>query len=240
MKKFISIFFILTIHIFASTIVRVGAYPFPPYLSFIKDVPQGKTVDLINALNQIQNKYKFQLTITSPNRRYIDFGDKFDLMFYEDLSWNWKGKNLESSDITLSDEEVFISLTKFYKTNDFVKDIKTKKILLIRGFHYAFANYNDSDEYLNKNFNVVFSTSPQNILEFLFNERAQIAIITKSFLLEFLNSNPKMKDSILISPIPDQVYKLSMLRSPNSPITIEDLNQLLQKIKSSDKFKHLL
>lgn len=240
MKKLMIVFLFINLYIFSSINVRVGAYQFPPYLNFSKTNSSGKTLELIDALNKIQKKYNFQLVVTSPSRRYIDFGNKFDLMFYEDLSWGWNEINLETSDISLKDEEVFISTTNYYKDTNFIKDIKTKKILLIKGFHYSFAAYNASEDYLNKNFNVVFSTSPQNTLDFLFNGRAQIAIITKSFLTDYLIKNPSKKTSILINDTPDQIYNLTMLISQNSPISKEEFDNLLKKLKTSEKYKHLL
>ena len=240
MKKILIIFLLTNIGVFSAINIKVGAYPFPPYLNVSDKTPSGKTVELIGALNRIQNKYNFQLVVTAPSRRFSDFGKKFDLMFYEDLGWGWKNTNLDSAGITLRDEEVFISLTSYYKDTNFVKDIKTKKILLIKGFHYAFANYNSSEDFLNKNFNVVFSTSPQNTIDFLFSGRAQIAIITKSFLMEYLKKNPSIADKILINETPDQVYKLTMIRNLDALISIDELNTLLKKVKDSKESRYLL
>lgn len=240
MKKFLSFFLLLNIYILAATTVKVGAYPFPPYLNIDNSKLSGKTFDLIDVLNRIQKKYKFELVVTSPGRRYMDLGTKFDLMFYEDLNWGWEGKDIENAELSLKDEEVFISLTDYYENTDFVKDIKTKKILLIRGFHYAFADFNTKEDYLNKNFKVVFTTSPQNTLDFLLNGRAQIAIITKSFLIEYLNKNPSKKSKILVNEKPDQLYNLTIIRSKKAPISIDELNNLVNLLKNSGKYKNLL
>ena len=106
-------------------------------------------------IKEKQNKYKFELVITSPKRRYNDLENKFDLIFFEDINWGWSGKNIEFTSLFTKDRELFISLTDYYSDTNFVKDIKTKKILITRGFHYAFANFNASEDYLTKNFNAV-------------------------------------------------------------------------------------
>lgn len=240
MKKILPIFLIIFFNFYSSTVIKVGAYSFPPYLNINNEKITGKTVDLIALLNKTQNKYKFELVITSPSRRYLDFGVKFDLMFYEDLDWGWRDKEIENTQLSLKDEEVFISLTDYYNNQDFVKDIKKKKILLIKGFHYAFTGFNTNEDYLSKNFNVVFTNSPQNTMDFLFSGRAHIAIITKSFLTEYLNKNPEKMDSIIINDSPDQTYNLTILKSKNSVLKIDELNYLINSLKKSGNYSNLL
>lgn len=235
----ILLFIFLNLTILGVTIVKVGAYPFPPYLNVNNTEFSGKTIDLINALNKIQDKYKFEFVLTSPIRRYKDLGSKFDLIFYEDLNWNWKDKNIESTDTIFKDQEVFITLTEFYKDKNYFTNIKDKKILVIKGFHYAFADYNASEDYLKSNFKVVFSTSPENTLDFLFNKRAELAIITKSFLTEYLNKTPNKKKDIIINDIPDQLYNLAIIKDKNAPISLTELNNIINNLKKSGNLKEL-
>lgn len=239
MKKFIYIFLIIGSVAFGAQNIKVGAYLFPPYVNISNNVASGKTVELIKALNNIQNKYKFELVITSPKRRYNDLENKFDLIFFEDINWGWSGKNIEFTSLFTKDRELFISLTDYYSDTNFVKDIKTKKILITRGFHYAFANFNASEDYLTKNFNAVITNSPQNTMDFLFSGRAQIAIITESFLQTYLNKNPNKKEKILINETPDQIYDLVAIKSKKSAMSIIELESLIEKLKKENKYKYI-
>lgn len=235
--KFI-FFLILNFTIFGSTLIKVGAYPFPPYLNI--NTRTGKTIEVIELLNKIQTEYKFELVLTSPERRYKDLGEKFDLMFFEDLNWNWKNQKIDSSQVFLKDEEVFITLAENYSGEDYFDNIKNKKILMISGFHYAFANYNTDKLYLEKNFKPVFSTSPEHTIEFLLNKRADIAIITKSFLTQYLKKFPEKKELIIISKNPDQIYNLSFIRSLKAPISLDSLDSLVKKLQESKKFQQII
>lgn len=239
MKNFIHIFILMNFFIFGAHKVKVGAYLFPPYLNISNTNTSGKTVDLINALNSTQNKYKFEVVVTSPKRRYADLENKFDIIFFEDNNWGWKGKNIESISLSMKDRELFISLTDYYSDTNFVKDIKTKKILITRGFHYAFANFNSSEDYLTKNFNAVITNSPQNTMDFLFSGRAQIAIITESFLKVYLSKYPEKKEKILINETPDQIYELVAIKNKKSAISIEELSNLIEKLKKENKYKYI-
>jgi hypothetical protein len=64
MKKFIYIFLIIGSVAFGAQNIKVGAYLFPPYVNISNNVASGKTVELIKALNNIQNKYKSDVTIS--------------------------------------------------------------------------------------------------------------------------------------------------------------------------------
>lgn len=239
MKKYICLLIFISFFALSTTNVKVGAYSFPPYLTLLNNKTSGKTVDLISALNSTQNKYKFELVITSPIRRYSDFGNRYDIIFFEDLNWGWQKRDIEFIPLHLKDRELFISLTDYYDNTDFVKDIKTKKILITRGFHYAFANYSTSEEYLTKNFNVVITNSPQNTMDFLFSGRAQIAIITESFLKEYTKNNPTRKERILINETPDQIYDLVAIKSKKSLISINELESLIEKLRKDSKYKYI-
>ena len=68
------------------TIVKVGGYAFPPFVDMSSGQPAGITPDLINALNALQDRYRFVFFLTSPKRRYYDFKKGlYDIIFLKIL-----------------------------------------------------------------------------------------------------------------------------------------------------------
>lgn len=236
-------FFILFVFcfnfIFASIEVKVGGYPFPPYVELSQNNVKGYTIDLIKYLNSIQNKYSFTFVLTSPKRRFSDLGVRYDIIFFEDKKWGWDPSAINNLDLGLRDFEVFISLSSLNKSDDYFKSFKKKNIILIRGYHYKFSNFNTNEEFLKKNYNALFTNEPKNIIEFVLSKRAKIGIVTYSFLQKYLDANKGIREELYISNFKDQVYDLSIISSPYSPLPVTDLQEIINTLKRENYFDKL-
>ncbi|MBN8828479.1 MAG: transporter substrate-binding domain-containing protein [Sphingobacteriia bacterium] len=213
-------------------IIRVGGYEFPPYLEKSSTQYTGYTIDLINNLNELQNKYYFKLVLTSSVRRYTDIkNNKFDLMFYENENWGWqKIQNITFSKSFNKDKEVFVTLAN----NETLKkcDIKGKKILGYLGYHYSFANFNSDPENLRYRYNTHLTTSHKNNLLSLINKSADYAVVNAQYLKNFITNNNSYKKQLYTCPTPDQEYEQKVLASNISPITLDEIIELINKVNS--------
>ncbi len=192
--------------------VQVGGYEFPPFVIVKDGKTTGLTFDFIRELNRFQNKYIFKFILTTPNRRYSDFNKKyFDLLFFESKHWGWDSYETESSNIFLKGGEVYIARHQPGRDQSYFKVLHNKKLLGILGYHYRFANFESDPTKLKKRFDIgLTSTHSGNILSIIFG-RADIAIVTESYLKMFLFRHPHYRHKLIISEHYDQEYHHSIL-----------------------------
>ena len=118
--------------LWAAELVKVGAYNFPPYaIKPESDQPQGLVPDLLEALNQQQTAYHFELVPTSVTRRFRDFEHgRFDLILFESPSWGWQDVKLDDVDLLASDSEVYVAKALPGRGQAYFDQLKGKQLAL--------------------------------------------------------------------------------------------------------------
>jgi len=223
-----------TINALAQVTIKVGGYHFPPFVEWNNIQYSGLTLDLLEQMNQFQKKYKFVFIPTSSKRRYIDFKTySFDVLFFECIQWGWQNQPLESSRVFLKGGEVYITKKTPDKTQDFFSDFKGKSILGYLGYHYGFANFNADEQFLKSNYNAEMTLSHDGNIRAIVKGRADIAVITISYLKRFLLTHPEVNDQILISDKKDQIYNHTILMRKHGPISATDMNLLLDDLEKN-------
>lgn len=230
----------------ARVLIKVGGYEFPPYIEIIDGRATGLTVELITELNKIQPDYRFQLVLTTPVRRYKDYQQGlFDTIFFEDPNWGWLQKNhaFNSSPVIAVDSEVFIALKHFAKSQEWFNNLSDKTMIGILGYHYQLANYESNPAILENEYKMTLLNSHKKSIELVLKQRTDAAIVTRSYLNQYLDKNPKSKDLLLISEHVAQMYKHQLLIRPAHHLDVDTLYTLVKKalIQKSlaAKFKQL-
>ena len=210
-------------------VIRVGGYSFSPFVELSESgQASGVTIDMIEALNKSQSKYNFVFVKTSPVDRYKDFNDgRFDLIFFEDPKWGWKNYDVFSSKVFLKGGEVYITSMAEGKDQSYFDSFKGKRLIGIEGYHYALAGFNSHKETLRSKFNMSLTDAPWNLIRAIIGGDADVAIVTKSYLMKALLTRPNMKKKILISLKMDQEYHHKILARKNGPLTEEQVNAFL-------------
>lgn len=217
--------------VYAET-VKVGGYIFPPYLEKSGETYQGLTIEIIDYLNSFQSDYNFEFIETTSKRRYDHFDTgRFDIIMFEDLNWGWQNRDISYSDIFLRDGEVYITASHESKNQNYFNDFSGKKIAVILGYHYSFAEFISDEQYLTDQFDIQFSRNHEiNILRVL-EGISHISVVTKSYLYRYLNENPQYYEQLLISDKYDQYYNHRVLITEDSPIKADEMNRLLEELK---------
>jgi len=216
----------------AAQTILVGGYVFPPYVEMNRSTYHGLTLDLIDAMNAFQRDLYFKFVLTSPPRRYEDFeNNKFDAIFFEDIGWGWQGKGVEASRVFLKDGEVFITKASPDKTQAYFQDLAGKSIAGCIGYHYAFADFNAEPKFLEEHFKMQLSDNHQGNIKKVLIGRADLAIVTKSYLQGYLKNHPEDRDHILISAALDQEYRHTILLRKGGTLTVETINRLLDDME---------
>lgn len=222
---------LLSASVLAADIVKVGVYDFPPY-AFIADETTGITVQMIKAMNQFQKKYQFVAVPTTPKRRYLDFEkNKFDMIIFENKNWGWQTYPVDVSKAFVTGFEVYVTLAKPGKGQDFFSNFKNKTMIGVLGYHYQFANFRTDPDYLKSNFNLLQTNSQKKSLELILNGRGDIAVLSKEYLNHHFLSSPDDEAKLLISDNFDQVYQHTILVRKNGELSVQYINKVLDQIE---------
>lgn len=222
------------------TIVRVLAYPFPPFLN--EDMKTGLTVDLTNLLNQKQSEFIFDLHVQSPKRRYMGISNgMYDIVLFEMPQWGWNKKNVTYSTTReiMKGGEVYITSAKFDRDQSYFNTLKNKKISAYFGYHYGFANFNANRSWLQKHFKIGLHTSHKRIIDLVVKGKVDVGVVTYSYLQKYLLEYPDVSAQILISEKFDQHYSLSALLGSDSTIDSVELEKLLDGLKMDGSLHQL-
>ena len=225
----------------AAQLIKVGAYHFPPYVSKPEsEAPQGLLPDLLATLNAQQSDYQFVLVPTSVTRRFRDFQSaRYDLIMFESPTWGWQNTPHETFDMQVQDAEVYVAKAAAGRGQEYFSQFSGKRLALYNGYHYGFAQFNADPEYLAKQFNAVLTYSHDSNLLMVLRERADLTVVTRSYLHRYLLRYPEQRTQMLVSDRVDQVYRHQALLRPNAPISVEGLRGLLRQLRDGGQLRAL-
>ncbi|PKH38238.1 amino acid ABC transporter substrate-binding protein [Pseudomonas prosekii] len=219
----------------AGQLVRVGAAHFPPYTVRPESgADTGLLPQLVEALNQLQSDYQFVLVPTSIPRRFGDFKQaRVDMAIFENPDWGWKDIPHTTVDMGLEDAEIFVAQREPQRGESYFADLKGKRLALFSGYHYEFANFNADPKTLAQNYNATLTYSHDSNLLMVLRGRADVALVTRSYLSDYLLRNEKVADQLLVSQRIDQVYHHYAIIRPTAPITGEAFGKLLRGLRDN-------
>lgn len=225
----------------AAQLIKVGAYHFPPYISKPEaEQAQGLLPDLLATLNAQQSDYQFVLVPTSVTRRFRDFQSaRYDLIMFESPTWGWQNTPHETFDLQVQDAEVYVAKAAAGRGQEYFSQFSGKRLALYNGYHYGFAQFNADREYLAKQFNAVLTYSHDSNLLMVLRERADLTVVTRSYLHRYLLRYPEQRTQMLVSDRVDQVYRHQALLRPNAPISVEGLRGLLRQLRDGGQLRAL-
>jgi len=226
---------VLTLQVEAAQLVRIGAAHFPPYTVRPENgADTGLLPQLVEDLNRLQTDYQFVLVPTSIPRRFNDFKQgRVDMAIFENPDWGWQEVPHTAVDMGLEDAEIFVTQRQPDRQQSYFADLRGKRLALFSGYHYAFAEFNADPKYLAGQFNATLTYSHDSNLLMVLRGRADIALVTRSYLNDYILRNPEVGPQLLVSERIDQLYHHYALIRPQAPITSEAFAQLLQQLRDN-------
>ena len=225
----------------AAEIIRVGAAHFPPYV--VKaDLHEssGLLPELLEALNLEQDEYQFIMLPTAIVRRFGDLQrGRIDMAIFENPAWGWQGIPADVVDMGLEDAELFVARREALRGQEYFEQLVGKRLALFRGYHYGFANFNSDPEYLSQTFNANLGHSHDSNLLMVLRGRADIALVTRSNLYDFMRRNPEKVGELLISQRIDQVYRHHALIRQGAPISAATFVELLERLRQKGELARI-
>ena len=222
----------------AAQTVKVGASDFSPYIETVEG--SKVRVELIELMNAFQDKYHFELVLTGPMRRFVDFDrGLYDVSCFDNLAWGWGEREVEATQVYLSGGEVYVALAKPGRDQSFFADLTDKRMIGMRGYHYGFAKFNADPDFLERNFGMTLTYNNENTLRFLFLNRGDVAVVTEAFLPSYFMRNPQHKNKVLISQKRDQDYMHTCIVRRGTHPNASELDQLLKAMEQKGVLKPL-
>jgi ABC-type amino acid transport substrate-binding protein len=221
--------------------VKIGAAHFPPYtVRPEQGADTGLLAQLIDALNRSQQRYRFILVPTSIQRRFTDFQQgRTDMAIFENPQWGWQQIPHQAVDMGLEDAEVFVARQANGRDLHYFDDLHGKRLALFNGYHYAFAAFNSDPDYLRRAYNATLTYSHDSNLLMVQAGRADIALVTRSYLSDFLARNPASRAQLVPSERIDQVYHHYALLRPGAPIGEQSFAALLRSLRDSGELARI-
>ncbi len=215
--------------------IKIGAAHFPPYtVRPEKGADSGLLPQLTEALNAAQDRFHFVLVPTSIPRRFRDFEQgRVDMAIFENPDWGWQNIPHVSVDMGLEDAEVFVTHRTGNRDQQYFSSLSGKRLALFSGYHYAFAGFNADTHYLTDTFNATLTYSHDSNLLMVQRDRADIALVTRSYLSDYRVRNPGSDAQLLASERIDQVYHHYALLRPQAKISGEEFAALLEQLRES-------
>ena len=221
--------------------VKIGAAHFPPYtVRPEQGADTGLLPQLVQALNQLQADYRFVLVPTSIQRRFGDLQQgRTDMAIFENPAWGWQQIPHQTVDMGLEDAEVFVAKKADGRDQLYFDDLHGKRLALFNGYHYAFARFNPDPDHLRATYNATLTYSHDSNLLMVQAGRADIALVTRSYLSDFLVRNPTSLDTLMASERIDQVYHHYALLRPGAPISPEQFSALLRYLRETGELTRI-
>ncbi|KIY37583.1 amino acid ABC transporter substrate-binding protein [Pseudomonas sp. 10-1B] len=221
--------------------VKIGAAHFPPYtVRPEQGSDTGLLPQLVDALNRAQQQYHFVLVPTSIQRRFGDFRQgRTDMAIFENPQWGWQQIAHQAVDMGLEDAEVFVARQANARDPHYFDDLHGKRLALINGYHYAFAGFNPDPDYLRTAYNATLTYSHDSNLLMVQAGRADIALVTRSYVSDFLARNPASREQLMPSQRIDQVYHHYALLRPGAPIGEQSFAALLRALRNSGELARI-
>ena len=229
----------LVIPVWAAQEVRVGAAHFPPYTVRPEiGVDTGLLPQLLDALNALQSDFHFVIAPTSNARRFREFKQgKMDMVLFENPEWGWQGIAHIPVDMGLRDAEVFVAKQQEGRQQSYFDNPGSKRLALFNGYHYAFAGYNTDPKFLSVSFNVSLTYSHLSNLQMVMRGRVEMALITRSNLVDLLNDKPQFRAQVMVSDRVDHIYHHYALLRPQAPIQSQQFAQLMGILRNNGQLK---
>jgi ABC-type amino acid transport substrate-binding protein len=221
--------------------VRVAAAHFPPYTVHPESgADTGLLPDLLAALNGAQDRFEFVLVPTSLPRRFQDLRQgRVDMAIFENPRWGWQDIPHTAVDMGLEDAEVFVGRRMEGRDDHYFANLNGKRLALYSGYHYAFAGFDAEPDFLTGHYRATLTYSHDSNLLMVARNRADIALVTRSYLTHFYDRYPELQDKLLVSERTDQVYHHYALLRPQAPVSAQELAGYLQQLHASGEMARL-
>ncbi len=203
--------------------------------------PSGVLADFVGRMNQVQDKFTFELAIYPRLRLDRIFIDKqADVYPLRNVAWTDPALELLPTRTILTSGDVYVAHnSNRYGGRAVFTDLKSRRIAGVRGYHYQLFDNNPDEAYIKTHFSAYLFSSNEAVINFLLVDRADIGIVPEVVMANTL-ADPAMRAKLIVSERFDSRFELSNLVRKDGPMSVDDMNgviELLVKSGDVDKLK---
>ena len=200
----------------------------------------GLSVDILQALNQLQDTYYFEQSLVATLRyRELIKQQRIQMAAFSNLNWSWDTDTVQASLPMIHDRDIYIALNKDGHHEMLnALDPSTSKAGVL-GFHYRLVNFSKDQNQIKESQNMILVENEMSVFNMIVLKRANIGIVSQSFLHYMQSQDTMHKHQILIADEVDSVYDRYYVIHKQAPISIEVFNQLLRDLNQSGALKRI-
>lgn len=189
---------------------------------------KGLAADLVAALNISQQRYHFryQLLPTLRMRKQMAAG-QIHISLFNNVAWGFEPGTVAASNELLADADHFIALNQPGRDERFFDGVGAVPMVGVRGFHYHYAGYEQSEAVLDLRFNTRLMTSEPAVVSAVLRGQAEIGVVSAALLNYLAGQQPEQFAQLLLSQRVDSRFSRHLVVSNRSPIDVPTLNRLL-------------
>ncbi|WP_221074468.1 hypothetical protein [Agarivorans aestuarii] len=217
--------------------IKVGGYDFPPYVTHdvSSNRSSGVTLDIIRALNHLQDDYSFRFVSTSRHHRHAAFSrQRFELILFENLQWGWQKFNVQQSLALVLDRNLLLT----QQDHDY-----QQKGLFLPEHQYSvvlFDELHQREHLSDEGFAVRTCSHVMNCVKLVLKGRVDFAMVNESYYLPLTRQRPSILESLKQVENFSPVYSLHALVHKDSRLSVEQLNVFFEQLSLSGHLQQIL
>ena len=205
-----------------------------------KNEPKGPLADFVRRMDEVQDKFHFELKLFPRLRLDQVFIDKAaDVYPLRTTEWTRPELGLlPTKTIVNSGDLYFAKRGNRFGGGKVFANLASKNIVGVRGYHYRLFNNNADEAHIKKNFNAYLVASNEAVLKFILADRADVGIVPEVIMAQYLK-DPAMRAQLIVGGYDSRV-ELSNLVRQDGPISVAEMDaiiDLLARAGDVDKLK---
>ncbi|HWW68478.1 MAG TPA: transporter substrate-binding domain-containing protein [Duganella sp.] len=201
-----------------------------------KNEPKGPLADFVRRMDEVQDKFHFELKLFPRLRLDQIFIDKAaDVYPLRTTEWTRPELGLlPTKTIVHSGDLYFAKRDNRFGGGKVFADLASKNIVGVRGYHYRLFNNNADEAYIKKNFNAYLLASNEAVLKFILAGRADVGIVPEVIMAQYLK-DPAMRAQLIVADRYDSRVELSNLVRKDGPISVAEMDAIIDSlVKAGD------
>jgi ABC-type amino acid transport substrate-binding protein len=203
-------------------------------------VPRGPIAEFINRMNAVQDKFRFELLVYPRLRVDAAFiAKEADVYPLRTMLWAGPALGLQPTRTILVSGDVYFARRKNrFGGRAVFNHLQQKNLVGVRGYHYRVFDNNADEAFIKKNFKADLLGSNEAVVKFVMAGHADVGILPEAILAKYLEA-PAMREQLIIGDDYDSRVELSNLVRKDGPISVDDMNQIIDLLGKSGDIRKL-
>lgn len=198
------------------------------------EMPKGPIVDFIKRMNQVQEKFDFQILVLPRlrlNQYFID--KKADVYPFRTTQWTEPALNLLATRaICISGDRYIARKVNRYGGMAVFDDLRHRTIVGVRGYHYRIFDNNPDEQYIGEHYSAILAKSNETVVQLILAGRGDVGVVPEAIVAAYFKTFG-MRDKLLVSTHFDSQVELSNLVRKDGPISVEQMNHIIDLLTRS-------